>query len=105
MVDDQSRDGSLALLRQLEALHFDEGLRVLALPENGGVCRARNQALRRASYRHVLVMDRDPGRVALDLEVALPRPRPIAVRDEPAFAAHTAKVRAAMPRAGASRAA
>ncbi len=53
----------------------------------------------------VLVMDRDPGRVALDLEVALPRPRPIAVRDEPAFAAHTAKVRAAMPRAGASRAA
>ena len=39
VVDDQSRDGSLMLLRQLEALHFAEGLRVLALPENGGVCR------------------------------------------------------------------
>ena len=30
-----------------------------ALAENGGVCRARNEALRRARYRHVLVMDAD----------------------------------------------
>ncbi len=59
VVDDQSRDGSLTLLRQLEALYFDDGLRVLALPDNGGVCRARNHALRRARYRHVLVMDAD----------------------------------------------
>ncbi len=59
VVDDQSRDGSLMLLRQLEALYFKEGLRVLALAENGGVCRARNHALRRAAYRHVLVMDAD----------------------------------------------
>ena len=59
VVDDQSRDGSLMLLRQLEALHYADGLRVLALPENRGVCRARNQALRRARHRHVLVMDAD----------------------------------------------
>jgi len=59
VVDDQSRDGSLMLLRQLEALHYADGLRVLAQAENGGVCRARNQALRRARYRHVLVMDAD----------------------------------------------
>ncbi len=59
VVDDQSRDGSLALLRQLEALYFDEGLRVLALQTNGGVCRARNQALLHTRYRHVIVMDAD----------------------------------------------
>ena len=59
VVDDQSRDGSVALLRQLEALYFDQGLRVLALKTNGGVCRARNQALLYARYRHVVLMDAD----------------------------------------------
>ena len=59
VVDDQSRDGSPMLLRQLEALHYADGLRVLSQAENGGVCRARNEALRRARYRHVLVMDAD----------------------------------------------
>jgi len=59
VVDDQSRDGSLVLLRQLEALYFDQGLRVLALKTNGGVCRARNQALLHARYRHVVIMDAD----------------------------------------------
>jgi glycosyltransferase involved in cell wall biosynthesis len=59
VVDDQSRDGSRALLRQLEALYFDQGLRVLALARNGGVCQARNRALHRAAYRHVMVMDAD----------------------------------------------
>jgi len=31
VVDDSSRDGSLTLLRQMEALHAPDGLRVLAL--------------------------------------------------------------------------
>ena len=59
VVDDQSRDGSPMLLRQLEALYYADGLRVLALAQNGGVCRARNEALRRARHCHVLVMDAD----------------------------------------------
>ena len=59
VVDDQSRDGSLTLLRQLEALYFNEGLRVLAQAENVGVCRARNLALHRARYPHILIMDAD----------------------------------------------
>ena len=59
VVDDQSRDGSPVLLRQLEALYYGDGLRVLIQAENGGVCRARNEALRRARHRHVLVMDAD----------------------------------------------
>src|SRR5690349_16922567 len=45
VIDDQSRDGSLTLLRQLEALLYDRGLRVLAFRHNGGLSMARNRAL------------------------------------------------------------
>src|SRR5688572_2215513 len=50
VVDDHSRDGSLTLLRQLEALHADDGLRVLALRQNLGLPGARNVALRAAAH-------------------------------------------------------
>jgi glycosyltransferase involved in cell wall biosynthesis len=59
VVDDASRDGSRTLLRQLEALHHDEGLRVLALEHNGGLGPARNLALRGARYRYIAFMDAD----------------------------------------------
>ncbi|MCB0165368.1 MAG: glycosyltransferase family 2 protein [Anaerolineae bacterium] len=59
VIDDQSRDGSLTLLRQLEAIYFDEGLRVLALSRNGGVVAVRNRALLEASYRYIIFMDAD----------------------------------------------
>ena len=41
----------------------------------------------------VVVMARNPGRVAAVLDVDLPRPRPLAVRDTPAFSAYTARIR------------
>lgn len=59
VVDDNSRDGSLVLLRQLEALHFEDGLRVLALAHNGGLPVARNHALLNATYRYIVFMDAD----------------------------------------------
>lgn len=59
VIDDASRDGSLVLLRQLEALYYDRGLRVLALRANGGLASARNLALLQATYRYVLFMDAD----------------------------------------------
>ncbi len=60
VVDDQSRDGSLTLLRQFEALYFEDGLRVLALPQNGGLpAKTRDHALRRATYRYIVFMDAD----------------------------------------------
>ncbi len=59
VIDDASRDGSLVLLRQLEALLFDEGLRVLALTQNGGLSAARHHALLHARYRHIIFMDAD----------------------------------------------
>lgn len=59
VIDDQSRDGSLTLLRQLEALHHGDGLRVLALAKNGGIAAARNTALASARYRHVVFLDAD----------------------------------------------
>src|SRR5207245_8635710 len=59
IVDDASRDGSPMLLRQLEALYYDQGVRVLALQQNSGPSTARNLALTRATYRYVIFMDAD----------------------------------------------
>ena len=59
VIDDASRDGSPVLLRQLEALYYDDGLRVLALPRNVGLAGVRNTALREASHRYVVFMDAD----------------------------------------------
>lgn len=59
VLDDCSRDGSLTLLRQLEALLFDAGLRVLALAQNAGLGRTRNTALHLAKYRYIAFLDAD----------------------------------------------
>jgi glycosyltransferase involved in cell wall biosynthesis len=59
VIDDQSRDGSVTLLRQLEALHFGDGLRVVALAQNGGLSAARNAALARGRFRHIVFLDAD----------------------------------------------
>ncbi len=59
VIDDESRDGSLTLLRQLEALYFDEGLRVLASSYNRGLAEARNLALQHGHYQHILFLDAD----------------------------------------------
>ncbi len=59
VIDDRSRDGSLTLLRQLEALHYADGLRVLALGRNSGLPMARNAALAHATYQYIVFMDAD----------------------------------------------
>jgi succinoglycan biosynthesis protein ExoO len=60
VLDDASRDGSATLLRQLEALYFEDGLRVLLRAENSGAPAAvRNQALFEARYRYILFLDAD----------------------------------------------
>jgi len=59
VVDDASRDGSLVLLRQAEALYYDRGMRVLALGKNVGPSAARNIALTRVRFRYVVFMDAD----------------------------------------------
>lgn len=59
VVDDQSRDGSLTLLRQLEAQYYDDGFRALSLPRNQGLPSVRNAAIQHATYRYILFMDAD----------------------------------------------
>ena len=59
VIDDGSRDGSLTLLRQLEALYFDQGLLVAAFNENSGIIAARNRALTLAHYDYLVFMDAD----------------------------------------------
>jgi glycosyltransferase involved in cell wall biosynthesis len=59
VVDDASRDGSVTLLRQLEALYFEDGLRVLLCAENGGPAVARNRATLEAHYRYIMFLDAD----------------------------------------------
>ena len=57
--DDASRDGSTTLLRQLEAIYYEDGLRVLAQQENRGLGPSRNTMLLRATYRYILFLDAD----------------------------------------------
>lgn len=57
VIDDGSRDGSPILLRQLEALYYREGLRVLSLADTGGLAAVRNLALVNARYRYVAFLD------------------------------------------------
>jgi glycosyltransferase involved in cell wall biosynthesis len=60
VVDDGSRDGSHVLLRQLEALYFDAGLRILLLPQTTGhPSVVRNAALQYTSFRHLVFLDAD----------------------------------------------
>ncbi len=59
VIDDHSKDGSLTLLRQLEALYFQHGLRVYLEAHNDGPAETRNVALRLARYRYILFLDAD----------------------------------------------
>jgi glycosyltransferase involved in cell wall biosynthesis len=59
VIDDCSRDGSLTLLRQLEALYYEKGLRVIALARNVGLAGSRNLGMLNAAFRYVLFMDAD----------------------------------------------
>lgn len=59
VIDDYSRDGSRVLLRQLEALYYDKGLRIIFLPKNVGIVAVRNLAIEIATYQYILFMDAD----------------------------------------------
>jgi teichuronic acid biosynthesis glycosyltransferase TuaG len=57
VIDNWSRDGSPILLRQLEAMYYRDGLRVLSLADHGGFAYCRNLALLNARYRYVAFLD------------------------------------------------
>jgi succinoglycan biosynthesis protein ExoO len=59
VIDDCSRDGSQTLLRQLEALYHEAGLRCLAFGTNAGLAASRNQTLNHAQYRYLAFLDAD----------------------------------------------
>ena len=59
VIDNASRDGSMTLLRQLEAVYFEAGLRVLSLPQTFKPVVVHNKALVQASYRTLLMGDGD----------------------------------------------
>ncbi len=59
VIDDHSRDGSLTLLRRLEAQYYKDGFRLLAFPANGGLAANRNQALVHGRFRYVAFLDAD----------------------------------------------
>jgi NitT/TauT family transport system ATP-binding protein len=51
----------------------------------------------------VVVMDRRPGRIALVLDIDLPRPRPLSVRETPQFAEYGSLIRQTFERLGILR--
>lgn len=57
LVDDKSTDGSLQLLR--DRFGENERVRIIALPENGGVSAARNRGIREASGEYLAFLDSD----------------------------------------------
>ncbi len=59
VIDDFSRDASLTLLRQLEAMYHEDGFRLLAFKSNAGLVECRNQALMHAKYRYIAFLDAD----------------------------------------------
>jgi len=59
IVDNNSRDGSHSLLRQLEFLYHADGLNVLISDHNRGPANSRNRAFQSAKYRHMLLFDAD----------------------------------------------
>jgi len=82
-VDDGSTDGSPALLRQFQAEH-PAHVSLVCLPANGGVARARQNALESARGRFVTTLDSDDyycDRRKLELEMALAGKGAIAFSD------------------------
>jgi glycosyltransferase involved in cell wall biosynthesis len=71
VIDDFSRDGSLTLLRQLEALYSRYNFRVLAFGANAGLAASRNQALAHARYRYIAFLDADNELIPENLPILL----------------------------------
>lgn len=69
IIDNASRDGSMTLLRQLEAVYFEAGLRVLALPQPISLVAIRNLALVQARYRTIFLGDADVEFVPENIQV------------------------------------
>jgi glycosyltransferase involved in cell wall biosynthesis len=67
VIDESSRDGSLTLLRQLEAMHYKDGLRVLSFAATASLATSRNEAAHHARYRYVAFLDADNEIVAENL--------------------------------------
>ncbi|MHB1562138.1 MAG: glycosyltransferase family 2 protein [Isosphaeraceae bacterium] len=59
VIDEASRDGSATLLRQLEAMHYEDGLRVLSFATTASLATSRNEAAHHARYRYVAFLDAD----------------------------------------------
>lgn len=73
VVDNGSSDGSVEILRELEAEFGGELLKVIYSPVNTGTTVSRNMALRRAAGRFILIMDSDIEVPAGCLATLLPR--------------------------------
>ena len=71
VVDNGSQDGSVALLKELEATYPDL-LRVIYSPVNTGTTVSRNMAMRRAQGRVIAIMDSDIEIPAGALQALLP---------------------------------
>ncbi len=71
VIDDFSRDGSLTLLRQLEALYARDGFRFLAFGANAGLAASRNQAIAHAKYRYIAFLDADNELIPENLPIFL----------------------------------
>lgn len=59
VIDDASRDGSLKLLRTIQAMYRVSDLRVVRLRKNYGQARLTNLALQISRFRYVLRLDAD----------------------------------------------
>lgn len=59
VLDYQSRDGSPTLLRNLEAIHYNDGLKVMAYKGNESLAAGRNKAVELAKFRYLCFLDSD----------------------------------------------
>ena len=59
VIDECSRDGSLTLLRQLEALYYKDGFRYVTFGDTASLAASRNEAMNHARYRYLAFLDAD----------------------------------------------
>src|SRR5437660_1438594 len=71
VIDECSRDGSLTLLRQLEALHYRDGLRCLSFASTASLATSRNEAAHHARYRYLAFLDADNELIPENLPIFL----------------------------------
>jgi glycosyltransferase involved in cell wall biosynthesis len=72
LVDDGSGDDTLTTLRRLAATYETDWIKVIALPVNGGVSRARNAGWEQAGQPYIALLDADDswGPRKLELQMA-----------------------------------